>query len=282
MGLSRVIRVIASGPRAARPIGGWVGLLMLALSGVAQVWAAPGQAPSTLLLHAQLAEALSFASETARQRGWAVVATGPASVTFEQPLDSDADGAVALLRITATGIASPGGVTVSLAAQEVRPASGTAQDVTQRYRDNLLNALDSLATKWGLGPGARPPVSPASPPVPTSVPTSPPQPGAGMAPVVVAPVAPVSPPARTPAPSAAPPTPPGPMSVRSETPAQPHPVGTWAYYAERYAEGRGCTLADLGAVLEGRSGGVELHRVYCTDGRQLLVRCATGSCGDAR
>ncbi len=72
------------------------------------------------------------------------------------------------------------------------------------------------------------------------------------------------------------------MPVRSETPAQPHPVGTWAYYAERYAEGCGCTLADLGAVLEWRTGGVELHRVYCTDGRQLLVRCATGSCGDAR
>jgi hypothetical protein len=255
---------------------------MLALSGIAPVWATPGQAPSTLLLHAQLAEALTFASETARQRGWAVVATGPSSVTFEQPLDSDADGSVFLLRITATGIESPGGVTVSLAAQEVRPASGAAQDVTQRYRDNLLNALDSLATKWGLRPGARPPASPAAAPVPTSAPTSPPQPGAVMAPMVLTPVAPVSPPAQTPAPPAAPPMPPGQMLVRSETQAQSHPVGTWAYYAERYAEARGCTLADLGAVLEGRTGGVELHRVYCTDGRQVLVRCAAGSCGDAR
>ena len=97
-------------------------------------------------------------AQTARQRGWAVVASGPTSVTFEQPLDPDTDGSVSLLRITATGAESPGGVTVSLAAQEVRPASGTAQDVTQRYRDNLLNALDSLATKWGLRP-ARPDAS---------------------------------------------------------------------------------------------------------------------------
>lgn len=282
MGPSRVSRVILPAPGEVRPIGGWAGLLMLSLSGIAQVWAIPGQAPSTLLLHAQLAEALTFASEMARQRGWAVVGTGPTSVTFEQPLDSDADGSVSLLRITATGTESPGGVTVSLAAQEARPASGTAQDVTQRYRDNLLNALDSLATKWGLRPGARPLASPAAAPVPTSAPTWAAQRSAVMAPVVATPVAPVSPPARTPAPPAAPPMPPGQMPVRSETLPQPHPVGTWAYYAERYAEGRGCTLTDLGAVLDWRTGSVELHRVYCTDGRQLLVRCATGSCGDAR
>jgi hypothetical protein len=270
----RPSRVTSSGPREARPVGRLAGLVMLALAGVAQVWANPGQAPSTLLLHAQLAEALTFASETARQRGWAVVASGPTSVTFEQPLDSEADGSVSLLRITATGTESPGGVTVSLAAQEVRPASGTAQDVTQRYRDNLLNALDSLATKWGLRPGARPLASPAA--------TSAPQPSAVMAPAVVTPVAPVSRLAPTPATPASSPMPPGQIPVPDETLDQPHHVGTWAYYAERYAEGRGCTLADLGAVLEGRTGGVELHRVYCTDGRQVLVRCVAGSCADAR
>ena len=34
-----------------------------------------------------------------------------------------------------------------------------AEDVTQRYRDNLLNALDSLATKWGLRPAGQTPAA---------------------------------------------------------------------------------------------------------------------------
>jgi hypothetical protein len=86
-------------------------------------------------------------------------------VTVEQRLGPDPDGTVFRLCITASGAESPGWVTVSLAAQEVRPAKGSAEDVTQRYRDNLLNALVSLASKRGLraeaGAGALgPPTAP--------------------------------------------------------------------------------------------------------------------------
>jgi hypothetical protein len=272
------------GPRAARSISRLMGVLSLAIAGLAGVPAAAGQAPSTLLLHAQLAEALAFASETARQRGWAVVDSAPTSVTFEQPLDPDPDGTVALLRITATGAESPGGVTVSLGAQEVRPASGATLDVTQRYRDNLINALDSLASKWGLRPVAssRTRIPPAAAPAP--------QPSDVTAPMGASPATPALTP--TPAPplprSLPPQTYPATPFVQvrpaspTETPAPRRQVGTWAYYAERHAEGRGCTLGDQGAVLEDRTSGGELHRVYCADGRQMLVRCAAGSCTDAR
>jgi hypothetical protein len=114
--------------RGAGPTGRLMGMLLLALAGFSGVRAAPGQAPNALLLCAQ----------RACQRGWTVVDSGPVSLTFERPLGPGPDGTVPLLRITASGAESPGGVTVSLTAQEVRPAQGSAEDVTQRYRDQLV------------------------------------------------------------------------------------------------------------------------------------------------
>jgi hypothetical protein len=261
--------------RGAGLIGRRMAMLLLALACLTEVRAASAQAPSTLLLRAQLVEALAFATQTASQRGWTVVSSGPASVTFEQPLSPDPDGSVALLRITAIGVDSPGGVAVSLAAQEVRPAKGMAEDVTQRYRDNLLNALDSLASKWGLRPGAG--AGALAPPT------------AAASQVRVAPISAPSPPISAPAPTspqaysiAVPAVPLRQGVVTAETSAPHLMVGTWAYYAERHAQSRGCTLGDQGAVLEERFGENELHRVYCVDGRQVLVHCVAGTCADAR
>jgi hypothetical protein len=234
--------------------------------GQARAASQPDGAPSTLLLHAEVPEALAFAAETARQRGWSVSDPGPASVTFEQRMESEETGAPAVLRIEASFVRSPAGVTVTLRATEIYPSPGgaaEARDVTRRYGDNLLNALDSLASKWGLRPAApkQPPTAPATgaPPVYASVPPVPP--------------------ARKSAPD---PTlgtsqPPPPNALR-----RGHRVGTWAYYAERYAEGLGCRLDDLGSVLEGFDGMAELHQVHCADGRQVLVRCRDGVCSAAR
>ena len=59
MGRSRHNLPIA---RGARLTGRLMGTLLLAIACLTEVWAAPGQAPSTLLLRAQLPEALAFAA----------------------------------------------------------------------------------------------------------------------------------------------------------------------------------------------------------------------------
>jgi hypothetical protein len=54
--------------------------------------------------------------------------------------------------------------------------------------------------------------------------------------------------------------------------------GVWAYYAEHYAKIRGCDISGPGAVLEKKQPEYEIHRVYCEDGRNILVRCNAGTC----
>jgi len=226
------------------------------------------------LLHAGIPEALEFAAETARQRGWTILHSGPDSVTFEQAIDADGTGASALSRIEASFTKSPAGVTVTLRAQEIHASEGGAaetRDVTQRYRENLLKALDSLASKWGLRPAAAEP----APRTPTgSEPAPAPPPAAAPRGLAVqgepAPEVALGPMLRT-----SRPIPPGPAGITNRR------VGAWAYYAERYAEGQGCTLGDLGAVLEGTRDGAELHRVHCADGRQILVHCLADVCAGA-
>lgn len=55
-------------------------------------------------------------------------------------------------------------------------------------------------------------------------------------------------------------------------------LGTWAYYAERYAEERGCRLAEQGAVLLSTSNQAELHRVHCQSGQTMRISCRHGEC----
>jgi hypothetical protein len=58
-------------------------------------------------------------------------------------------------------------------------------------------------------------------------------------------------------------------------------LGTWAYYAERYARESGCQLADTGAVLVSSDADTELHRVDCRGGAPIWVRCHLGHCAAA-
>ena len=266
---------VDTGPTRPRPARPWpirIGLtalvLIAALGPRVQALTGPSAAPSTLLLHAGIPEALEFAAETARQRGWTILHTRQDSVTFEQPIDADGTATSALLRIEASFTKSPAGVTVTLRAQEIQTSDGGAaetRDVTQPYRENLLNALDSLASKWGLRSA--------------SAGTAPPQPGRAHARAGTGPTAgggraqPSGPGRAIPGGDARP----HPANVQTRLPGPAdmtdRRAGAWAYYAERYAEGHGCTLGDLGAVLEGTRDGAELHRVHCADGRQMLVRC---------
>ena len=55
-------------------------------------------------------------------------------------------------------------------------------------------------------------------------------------------------------------------------------LGTWAYYAERHAQERGCRLAEQGAVLLSANNETELHRVHCQSGRTIRVSCQHGEC----
>jgi hypothetical protein len=55
-------------------------------------------------------------------------------------------------------------------------------------------------------------------------------------------------------------------------------VGVWAYYAERYAESRGCELTDAGALLDTSGTEWERHQVDCRDGRSFRIHCEHGDC----
>jgi len=55
-------------------------------------------------------------------------------------------------------------------------------------------------------------------------------------------------------------------------------AGTWAYYAEQYARTHGCEHSDGRTTLEYKHPEFEVHRIRCTNGRNLLLRCSAGSC----
>jgi len=113
--------------------------------------------PSTLLEEADLDQARRFAVDAALDRGWSVRSSSDRSAVFEQTLaplpgETEYDGEPAtLLRITADFVGRDSGTIVHLHAEEIRNPGEPGQttvDVTQLYRDNLMNALWSLRTKW--------------------------------------------------------------------------------------------------------------------------------------
>lgn len=55
-------------------------------------------------------------------------------------------------------------------------------------------------------------------------------------------------------------------------------AGAWAYHAERYARTHGCKHSDGRTTLEYKHPEFEVHRIRCTNGRNLLLRCSAGSC----
>jgi hypothetical protein len=72
-----------------------------------------------------------------------------------------------------------------------------------------------------------------------------------------------------------------PESVQPQYPSAFPRVGTWAYYAESYAQSRGCALTDTGAELEAAGQDWEQHLVGCRDGRHMRVHCRYGECTGA-
>lgn len=199
--------------------------------------------PSVFLFGAAVDEARNFAVESASARGWSVPAIGPATAELEQTIDAgDPDAPLAsrrVLRISALFTEETAGTRVLLRALEVEVSTTGDErttDVTERYAENLGNALASLGSKWD----ERREVDAMG------------RQQAGQA-------------------SAS-------HNDLSDSDAGTATVGTWAYYAERYAESRGCTPTDAGAVLETSGSEWEQHRVTCRDGRSLRVHCRSGDC----
>lgn len=217
--------------------------LLLLLAGIF-----PAQAdPNVLLFGATLSSARALAMESALQRGWTLVADDSAAITFEQVLEEDAWGETPtrVIRVHTRFAEESGGVRVVLSADELE-SPGTGEqwiyDVTDRYAENLGNALSSLRAKWDTAhPGG----------------------SQGTGPVRHRP---------------APLQPPGPHNATTTSQGR---VGTWAYYAERYAQSRGCELNEQGAVLEAAGESWEHHRVGCLDGSEMRIRCRYGDCTSA-
>jgi hypothetical protein len=208
--------------------------------------AALGQGrPNLLLDGAALGAAREFAVAAAKERGWTLVATTPAGAVFEQALEGSEDGELVLesIRVHADLVPESAGVRIYLSAEQLRSPGTDAEwmtEVTDRYADNLKAALDSLRAKWDRRPaGAGSPT------------------GAGRA------------------------APGSPKASPQSSPQSPDPggrIGTWAYYAERWAESQGCTLADSGAALAAAGEDSEHYLVPCADGSERRVRCLHGDC----
>jgi hypothetical protein len=220
-----------------------LGIALIALGATCIGHAAAASAPGVLLFGATPDAARDFAVASAQARGWSITGVGPTKAEFEQVLDEgDPDDTFAvrrLIRISARFAEETGGTRVLLHAREVL-ASATGDewttDVTERYAENLENALTSLRSKWD-GRRAADPIGAQTYAAPATTPEE-----------------------------------------ESGSRAHAEPVGTWAYYAERYAESRGCELTDAETVLEATGAEWEQHRVTCRDGRVLRVHCRRGDC----
>lgn len=117
--------------------------------------APPALGAHALLFGATLTEARDFAVDSASARGWTVSALGWTSAEFEQLLETpdihDPNAPRRLIRISASFSEEAVGTRVELSAREVErpsPDQEWSSDVTERYGQNLMNALDSLRAKW--------------------------------------------------------------------------------------------------------------------------------------
>lgn len=226
-----------------------VRIVPVALGVLAFELVAAAPAPGILLYGATPDEAKDFAIASAYGRGWGVPVVGETTVEIEQILEeSDPDDPLAsrrLIRISAVFVAEDSGTRVLLRAREVQTSTNGEEwstDVTERYAENLGNALSSLRSKWDghRDTGQSKTREPARPPAT------------------------------------------GGESADRAAETGAGPVGTWAYYAERYAESRGCVLTDAETILEASGPDWERHRVKCRDGRSLHVHCHLGDCTTRR
>ncbi len=201
-----------------------------------------------LLTGATTDQASNLAATSATQKGWRLLWVTPEGAAFEQsldPPDDDDDGVpLRLIRVFARFEQESAGARVLLRAEEVEASDDgpeRAVDATERYRDNLEHALSSLRTRWAAGSSASE-ADEIGGPTDQEI-------------------------AREP--------------VTSHRLQAPPEVGTWAYYAEGYAQSRGCAITDSGALLEAAGPDWERHLVGCRDGRRLRVYCSHGDCTGA-
>ncbi|MGE5155005.1 MAG: hypothetical protein ACM3ST_13445 [Bdellovibrio bacteriovorus] len=205
--------------------------------------AAGSPGPSILLYGAGLDQTREFAIESALARGWRLIWVAPEGVAFEQTLEeadeAEGSGPSRVIRVFASFSAEGGGVRVQLRAEEFESPGGPEERSADVTDRYGLNLANALSSLR-----ARWDTRPAS-----GGHASEPSPGVGE---------------RAPR--------------RPEGTAPLGPVGTWAYYAEDYAQSRGCALTDSGARLDSAGADWERHRVPCQDGRVLRVYCYLGDC----
>jgi hypothetical protein len=203
--------------------------------------ASPG--PSVLLYGASLGQTRELAIKSALARGWRLVSIAPDGVAFEQTLEEadeeEGPGPSRVIRVFARFSPEGGGIRVQLSAEEVESPGGPDERSADVTDRYGLNLANALSSLRARWD------------------------------------------TRLPAPATWTDRPPG---VGASPPRWPDraeplgPVGTWAYYAEDYAQSRGCVLTDSGARLESAGSDWERHRVPCQDGRLLHVYCHLGDC----
>jgi len=201
--------------------------------------------PNVLLFDATVDAARTLAVDSALRKGWDLVDLDAEHVTFEQVLEDDESGEAPLLliRIHADFVEEASGTRVLLRAEEVELPDSPDEWVYD-VTTELGDNLDHALSKLR----ARWDRGRAGADAADAEHTH------------------------------RPPLPAGEVDGDSGEAT----VGTWAYYAERYAESRGCNLGDQGAVLEGSGRGWEDHRIRCLDGSVMHVRCRDGDCTGAQ
>jgi len=200
--------------------------------------------PNALLFGATLDAARTLALDSAVLKGWDVVDVDATGATFEQVLEEDEWGEAPLLliRVHADFVEEASGVRVLLRAQEVE-LPFTPDEWVYDVTTELGDNLDHALSKLRARWDSGRAGS-------TRIDSG----QAGPAPT---------------------------DGADADTDNGGGAVGTWAYYAERYAESRGCRLNDRGAVLEAAGQDWEQHRIRCLDGSVMHVQCRNGDCTSA-
>ncbi len=127
--------------------------------------------PAIRLEGAGIDEIRELAVDTALSRGWVVTSTDEGGIQFEQTIATPAPDqrgtAYALIRVRAEFAADGEDILVHLRAVQIDgPGTGVerSQDVTERYQDNLMNALRALQGRWEASLTV--PDRPSPPPLP--------------------------------------------------------------------------------------------------------------------
>lgn len=206
------------------------------------------QEPSVLLFGATLNQARDLAVSSAIDKGWRLLSVTPAAAAFEQTLEDprgDDDSApMRVIRVFARFEEESGGVRVLLRAEEVEEPGSEAEWMADAT-DRYGDNLSHALSRLRANWDAAASARVLSPDDLHDRDVFP-----------------------------------------EPTPSQPPTalprVGTWAYYAEDYAQSRGCVLSGSGAELEAAGQDWERHLVTCQDGRQIRVYCRYGDCAGAR